>query len=84
MKYVLFLAYFSYFEKNRSRCKLSRSCLCVCDPPISLCISIYISLSLLSNGSVKKLPRQRIHTQQQRNSWMRRFYAMRVISEENI
>jgi hypothetical protein len=33
-------------------------------PPISLCVYTCISLSLLGNGSVKALPRQRIHTQQ--------------------
>jgi hypothetical protein len=35
-------------------------------------VSMWISLSLLGNGSVKRLPRQQIYTQQ-KNCWTRRF-----------
>jgi hypothetical protein len=33
-------------------------------PPLSLCVCMCIPLSLLGNGLVKTLRRQRIHTQQ--------------------
>jgi hypothetical protein len=42
-------------------------------PPISLCVCMCIPLSLLDKGYVKSSPRQRIHTQQYNNCWMRRF-----------
>jgi hypothetical protein len=42
-------------------------------PPISLCVYMCIPLSTLGNGSVKTLLRQRIHTQQHKNCWTRRF-----------
>jgi hypothetical protein len=43
-------------------------CLCMCIPP-----------SLLVNESVKTLPRQQIHMQQQKNCWTGVFY-MRFVS----
>jgi hypothetical protein len=42
-----------------------------------------ISLSLLSNGSVKTLPRQRIH-KQQRIVERVSFYVVRVVSKEEL
>jgi hypothetical protein len=41
-----------------------------------------IPLSLLGSGSVKTLPRQRIHTQQQKNFERAVFYAIRVVSRK--
>jgi hypothetical protein len=41
--------------------------------PISLCVCMYTTLSLLDNGSVKKLPKQQIHRQRQKNYWTHPF-----------
>jgi hypothetical protein len=44
---------------------------------------MYIPLSLLGSGSVKTLPRQRIHTQQRRIVGLVVLYAVRVVSKES-
>jgi hypothetical protein len=51
-------------------------------PPTSLCVCVYIPLSLLSNDSVRTLPRQRLHAQKYKNCLTRRFHAIRVVSRE--
>jgi hypothetical protein len=41
---------------------------------------VYVCV-LLGNGPVNTLSRQRMHPQQQKNCWTRRFYAVRVLSK---
>jgi hypothetical protein len=51
--------------------------------PIGLCVCMRISLSLLGNGWVKTLPRQRIHTQEWKNCRMHRFLSDSCRIKEN-
>jgi hypothetical protein len=50
----------------------------------SVCVPVCVPLlSLLGNSSVKTLPRQRIHTQQWKNCWMRRFLCLPCSNKES-
>jgi hypothetical protein len=52
ISWIVIFSLLPHFEKHKRRLMRSHFCLCVCVP-----------LSLLGNGSVNTLPRQRIHTQ---------------------
>jgi hypothetical protein len=63
----------------------------ICEPISTACIinsshqfgHMCIPLSLLGDGSVKKLPWQRIHTQKLKNWWRRRSPSVRDLSKES-
>jgi hypothetical protein len=48
----------------------------------SVCVYMCIPLSLLGNDPARTSPRQRIHTQQYKNCWMRRFLCGPCIIKE--